>query len=328
MTAEVARELIAAGFFMMLVLLRLEAERFGTAEYDKAIGRPTVALSWLAWYAIGLAFLAAVYVVHPEPHDQLYLLIGHLADAIVYGVPLAALGAVIAVGYALYRYGYLRLPPAGAYPRAAINSIGTAVVDEATFRGIALGSLVTMGLPNGYAIGITAIGYVLVTRLAAPARRRFMLVPAFGYGLLGGWATLATGGIGAAIAFHAATSFALFVCTGHAGQAAALGREPEEVEAATQLPEGWRVAGRPTEWGRVMAPRRALLRTEPRGEEKERAARSVGGSRVSVRAVAVQIASVRSAADRIAVRASVRAAGAWSRLRAGVDRTMHRPQHP
>jgi membrane protease YdiL (CAAX protease family) len=241
MTAEIARELTAAGFFMLLVLLRLEAERFGTAEYEKPLVKRADAVSWAAWYGIAAVFLVAISLVHPRPRDQLYLMAGRMVDILVTGIPLALLGAGLAFAYARYRYGYLRLPERGAYPRAAVNAIGTAVIDEAAFRGVALGALYSAGVRSGYAIAISALAYVLATRLAAPGRRRFMLVPAFAYGFLGGWATLATGGLGAAIVFHASTSFALFVCTGHAGQTAPLGREPEEIELASR-PPGWLVA--------------------------------------------------------------------------------------
>jgi hypothetical protein len=303
MTAEIARDLIAAGFFMMLVLLRLEAERFGTAEYEKALAGTAAVLSWLAWYAIGAAFLVAVYLIHPQPRGQLLLGAGDRLGVILYGVPLGALGAVQAVAYARYRYGYLRLPPPDAYPRAALNSIGTAVIDEATFRGIALGALVAVGMPSGYAIAIAAIAYVLASRLAAPGRRHYMLVPAFGYGLLGGWATLATGGIGAAVAFHAVTSFVFFVCTGHAGQAAAPGREPEELEAARMPPEGWQVARLPDAGLRVREPRGLGTPARVLGEGKEVAPAE----------------EPHGAAERLAA--------AWGRLRDGVGRTLHRAEH-
>jgi hypothetical protein len=57
-------------------------------------------------------------------------------------------------------------------------------------------------------------------------------------GAAGGWATVVTGGIGAAIIGHAVASFAVFVFTGHAGQIPKGGREPEEL-ASWQRPAGW-----------------------------------------------------------------------------------------
>jgi hypothetical protein len=82
-----------------------------------------------------------------------------------------------------------------------------------------------------------------------------MMLLALGLGVFGGWATLATGGIGAAIIGHAGTSFALFVCTGHAGQVALPGFEPEEVERRRRPPEGWLDVWRPAVAGRGAAAR-------------------------------------------------------------------------
>jgi hypothetical protein len=272
MTTDTARDLIAVGFFMMLVFLRLEAERFGTAEYDEPGRKRAGIATWLSWFAIGACFLAALYVIHPRPHDQLFLLIGHRVDLVVFGLPYATLGVLQAAAYARYRYGYLRLPSLAAYPRAAINSVGTAVIDEAMFRGAVLGTLVALGVGNNFAILTSTVCYVLVTRLVAPGRSRYMLLPAFGYGLLGGWVTLATGGIGAAIVGHAVTSFAIFVCTGHSGQPAPAGREPEELAAVRRAPTGWQDARQPVVPGRGAEPRGlgALAGSGPiRGEEKE-----------------------------------------------------------
>jgi hypothetical protein len=64
-----------------------------------------------------------------------------------------------------------------------------------------------------------------------------------GMGLLGGWLTVATGGIAAAFLGHAITRFALFLCTGHTGQTKPRGREVEEIEKRRRPPEGWRVIG-------------------------------------------------------------------------------------
>jgi hypothetical protein len=65
-------------------------------------------------------------------------------------------------------------------------------------------------------------------------------------GLVGGWATLLTGGIGAAFLGHAITRVAIFLSTGHAGQLAPRGTEPEEVDRRRRTPEGWRVVERGT----------------------------------------------------------------------------------
>jgi hypothetical protein len=254
MTGESIRVLIASGFFMLLLFLRLESDRFGAAEYDEPTSRRGF---WtrLSWYLIGLALLGAIYVVHPQPHDVLLLLVGHRSEAVAYGALLAVLGTALVVAFAWFRYGELRLPPARAYPGAALNAIGTAVIDEGTFRGALLGTLVAIGLNAEGSIVVAALAYVLTTRLAAPGRHRFMMLLALVLGLLGGWATLATGGIGAAIIGHSVTSFALFVCTGHAGQVAPVGLEPEEIQSRRQMPPGWQDARRPTTPGRGAEPR-------------------------------------------------------------------------
>jgi membrane protease YdiL (CAAX protease family) len=279
MSAETIRVLIGSGFFMMLLLLRLEANRFGAAEYDEP-GRRHGALTRLSWYLIGLALLAALYVVHPAPHDVLSLLVGPRIEAIVVGVMLGLIGLAQAAAFAIWRYRYLRLPPAGAYPDAAVNSIATAVIDEAVFRGALLGTLVAMGVPGGAAILVSTIIYVLVTRLAAPGRNRYMLLLAFGIGLAGGWATLATGGIGAAIVGHAVTSFAVFVCTGHAGQVPLAGLESEEMESLRLPPEGWQDARWSLVAGRGAEPRDFAEEIGPSGFA-DRAGRRAATSRHS-----------------------------------------------
>ena len=102
MSAESIRVLIGAGVFMMLLFLRLESGRFGAAEYDEP-GRPHSGL-WtrLSWYLIGFALLAAIYVVHPAPHDVLFLLVGRRADVAFFGAILGLLGLAQAAAFALF----------------------------------------------------------------------------------------------------------------------------------------------------------------------------------------------------------------------------------
>ncbi len=252
---DTVRIVVAGGFFMLLVLLRFEAEQFGAAEYDEPKRHSRTGL-WtrLSWYGLGLALVAAIYFVHPYPHDDLYLVGGHRQDVLVYGILLAVLGTAQAAAFAWYRYGDLRLPPATAYPGAGLNAVATAVIDEAAFRGVLLGSLVTLGVPGGTALLLQAIAYVLVTRLGARGRHPYMPLLSLGIGLAAGWATLSTGGIGAAILGHAVASFALFVCTGHAGQVTRSGGDPEEVELRRRAPEGWLDARRALRTGRGAEP--------------------------------------------------------------------------
>jgi hypothetical protein len=245
---EQIRIVISIGLLMFLLLLRLESEKFGAAEYDEPGNRYHRGF-WtrLSWYVLGLSMLAALYFVHPRPHDILYLVLGLRNEALGVGLLLALVGTVQAAAFALYRYRSLRLPAARAYPGAAINAIGTAVIDEATFRGALLGTLIALNLPGPAAVLAQAVIYALATRLGASGRHPYMLVLALGIGVAGGWATLLTGGIGAAILGHALTAFALFVCTGHAGQVLRRGQEPEELDERRRAPDGWQEARRLSE---------------------------------------------------------------------------------
>lgn len=246
MTSASVRIIVAFALLLALFLLRLQAESFGAAEYDEPGNRYHRGF-WtrMCWYALGLVLLAAIYNVHPQPHDVLFLVVGNHVDVFTFGLSLAAIGAAQAAVFAWFRYGGLRLPSPSAYPGAAINAIATAVIDEAAFRGALQGLLLAAGLPDGSAILTQAIIYVLATRMGAPGRHRYMLLLSLGIGVGCGWATVRTGGIGAAVLAHTLTSFAVFVCTGHAGQVAR-GAEPDEVEALHK-PEGWRDARRPDE---------------------------------------------------------------------------------
>ncbi len=242
MNSDTVSILIAGGFFMLLILLRLDAGRFGAAEYDEPGVPRANAWTRLSWYIIGLALVAAIYFVHPSPHRGLYLIVGGAADVALYGTLLAIVGVAQAAGFAWLRYGNFRWPGLAAYPGAAINVVATAIIDEATFRGVLLGTLVAIGVPDGWSIVVAALIYALSTRMGAPGRHPYMLLLVLGMGLVCGWATLASGGLGAAILGHVAASFSLFVFTGHSGQVPPAGLEPEELESRKAPPDGWQVA--------------------------------------------------------------------------------------
>lgn len=238
------RTLVAFGLTLLLVMLRLEAERFGAAEYDEPIGGRAPSLRRrLSWYLLGVGGVVAILWVHPEPGRDLYLSGGN--GGIPLGFLLAGVGATIAVGLAWWRYQHVRLPDVTAYPNAILNEVATAFVDEAVFRGALLGFLVVLGLDPSLAILVQAFTYTLATRLGAPGRNRAMFLLSLVIGLVAGWATLLTGGIAAAFLGHGVTRVAIFLTTGHAGQPAPRGTEVEEVERRRRAPEGWRVvAGR------------------------------------------------------------------------------------
>jgi membrane protease YdiL (CAAX protease family) len=220
---EMLRTLIALAFTGLLVMLRLEADRFGAAEYAEAdrYGEPARPGRRLAWYILGLGLCIAIWVVNPDRTGVLYLRFGDRGAAILLGFLYGAVGIAQAVALARFRYLTWRPPPIESYPVTVLGLIGTALVDEMTFRGAVLGILVLTGLDPGTAVVIQALVYALATRLGAPGRNSYMLVLAVLIGLLSGWATLLTGGIGAAFLGHAVGRVATFVATGHVGQPAA-----------------------------------------------------------------------------------------------------------
>ena len=237
--------LIGLGLTLLLVMLRLEAERFHAAEYDEPVrGRKPSLLRRLAWYILGVSGVLALLLVHPSAERDLYLQVGD-RSGILLALVLGGLGVGQAVALALLHYRRLRFPDVAAYPGALINEILTAFIDEAVFRGAVLGyfMIVTDGNPNLAILGSTIV-YALCTRLGAPGRDKYMLVLSMLIGLIGGWATLLTGGIGAAFLGHAITRVAVFLTTGHAGQRPARGTEVEDVEKRRRTPEGWRAVDR------------------------------------------------------------------------------------
>jgi membrane protease YdiL (CAAX protease family) len=153
------------------------------------------------------------------------------------------LGILVAVSFATIRYHRIRFPDSMSYPGAVLNSVATAFIDEATFRGALFGLLLATDMNPSLANLIQTIAYAITTRLGAPGRDRYLLVLTLGMGLIGGWLTAATGGIAAAFLGHAITRFAVFLSTGHTGQTKPRSREAEEIEKRRRPPEGWRVIG-------------------------------------------------------------------------------------
>jgi hypothetical protein len=238
------RILVAAGLTGLLILLRLDAVRFGTAEYDEETA-PGGWRNWLrrfGWYGVGVILAIGIYELYPTPASTLHLTTGTDRLAmILLGLVVGALGTAGAAAFAWYRYQRLRLPEYRYYPGAAVNALGTAFIDEVTFRGALLGLTLALGVPTDLAVALQAVLYALATRLGAPGRSRVMLGFSLAIGLVTGLMTVATGGIGAGLLAHAITRFAIFVTTGHAGQVRPMGTESEEVAADRLPPEGWHV---------------------------------------------------------------------------------------
>jgi len=242
------RVLIGLGLTLLLVMLRLEAEPFGAAEYDEPVrGHRRSVLRRLSWYVLGVAGVAALLIVHPDAGIDLRLTVGdpdRRLGGIVLGLLLGSGGVALAVAVAFLRYRRIRLPDVAAYPGGMVNEILTAFIDEATFRGALLGYLLWIGTPLNLAILAQAFAYTLATRLGAPGRDRSMFLLTLVIGLVGGFVTVLTGGIGASFLGHAITRVAIFLATGHAGQLAPRGTEPEEVERRRRAPDGWRAVER------------------------------------------------------------------------------------
>jgi Type II CAAX prenyl endopeptidase Rce1-like len=242
---DVSRGLIVVGLTLLLAMLRLDAERFGTAEYYEATRdgeRPRVRRR-LAWYGLGFGIVIAMLYIHPAPQQDLFLGTGDRLGALLGGLVFAAIGVAQAVAFATIRYHRIRFPDTASYPGALLNSTATAFIDEVTFRGAIFGTLIALGLEANASNVVQTLLYALATRLGAPGRDRYLLATTIGIGLIGGWLTAVTGGIAAAFLGHAVTRFAIFLCTGHTGQTLPRGREVEEIEKRRRPPDGWRVIG-------------------------------------------------------------------------------------
>ena len=138
-----ARVLIAVGFALMLVMLRLDAERFGTAEYYEATRdgeRPSV-LTRVAWYLLGVGLAVGIMLIHPSPQIDLFLGTGDRAQSVAWGLGYGLIGTAQAVIYAFLRYHRIRFPEVRSYPGALLNATVTAFIDEVAFRGALFGLL-------------------------------------------------------------------------------------------------------------------------------------------------------------------------------------------
>jgi hypothetical protein len=238
------RILVGLGLTLLLVMLRLEAVRFGAAEYDEPVhGRRPAFLRRLTWYILGVGGVIALAFVHPTAERSLFLQVGD-RSGIILALIIGGIGVGQAVALAYLHYHRLRFPDVASYPGALANEILTAFIDEAVFRGAVLGYFLWAGANPSLAILGQSVVYALATRLGAPGRDKYMLVLALLVGLVCGWATLLTGGIGAAFLGHAITRVAVFLTTGHAGQPPAQGTEVEDVEKRRRMPDGWRAVDR------------------------------------------------------------------------------------
>jgi hypothetical protein len=238
--------LLVVAFAALALLLRFDAHRFGTAEYDdeELKGGWRGWIRRLAWYSLAIALIFLIYTLFPNPVSLLHLDLGtDRSRALFLGLLYGIGGTALAFLIAWFRYGRFRLPPARLYPGALVNSVATAFIDEALFRGIVMGGFLIWGTPPALAIAAETILYALITRAGAPGRSRMLLLLTIGIGVASGILVFSTLGIGAAVLGHAITRFALFLATGHIGQVRPVGWEPEELAGWAVPPEGWGYVG-------------------------------------------------------------------------------------
>ena len=222
----------------LLIVLRVDARRFGAADFDDetAVEHWRVWARRLTWYGLGIFLVFAAYLIFPRPEGVLHLRLGEdRVFAVMAGLTLALLGIGAAVLYAIWRFREVNLPVGRAYPVGLLNSVATAFIDEAAFRGILLGLLLVSNWPPLYAVAFQAVVYALATRLGGVGRPHSLLILYLVGGLLTGWLTYLTGGIGAALLAHALTRFAIFVATGHAGQITPSAVSEEEARELAEL---------------------------------------------------------------------------------------------
>jgi Type II CAAX prenyl endopeptidase Rce1-like len=210
------RTLMAVALAGLLLLLRLDAPRFRSAEYDLDDVADSLdsRLTRLAWPALAIALVAAIAILLPAGAGAIGL--GGSRAASGPTILLAVLGSAVGVGGVL---GLTRLrspawPPRLVAPslarRFAFDSLATAIVDELTFRGVLLGFLLLVGVPGVVAFLVQLLLYGLETRLGRSTVTLDLLLEALLLGALTGVLALATGSVVAPLVAHAATRFAAF----------------------------------------------------------------------------------------------------------------------
>lgn len=195
-----------------MFLLRLDARRFGAAEWDDQSGGWRENLPRLTWYAAGLALGLLVFALHPQPVADLNLsLAPERGEAMLWGLLYGVGGVFAAFALAFLRSGHLDIPRPSRYPGGIVTAIGTAFFDEFLFRGVLLGLLLSLELPGWLAVVVAAVIYAGAIRAVAGGQGNLTVIVALVIGLVGGVLVLMTLGIAAALVGHAITRFALFL---------------------------------------------------------------------------------------------------------------------
>jgi hypothetical protein len=220
------------GFVGLMFLMRLDARRFGAAEWDDAAGDASVWLSRITWYAAGVALGLIIFALHPAPASDLNL--GFAPDrgeALFLGLLYGAAGTAAAFVLAILVNGRVVFPYPARYPGGILSAVGTAFFDEFLFRGVLLGVLLSLGAPDWLAVGAAAAIYAGAVRASAGGRGLLASIVALAIGVAGGVVVLMTAGIAAALMGHAIARFAAFMTTGRPP-----GAEPVPLFAANATP--------------------------------------------------------------------------------------------
>jgi hypothetical protein len=203
------------GMAAIMYILRLDAKRFSAAEWDTQDGDWRVWLARLSWYGAGVALALLIFALHPSPVAELNLVLApDRAEAMVYGLLFGGAGIVAAFILAILRNGRITFPAPARYPGGVLTAVGTAFIDEWLFRGVILGLLLALSLPDWLAVVSAAFIYAFSVRAGTGSRGIFMLGMWLAIGLVAGALTVATLGIAAAFVGHSITRFALFMVMG------------------------------------------------------------------------------------------------------------------
>jgi hypothetical protein len=266
---EEAQYLLFVGFAALMFLLRLDAKRFSAAEWDTEDGEWRVWLPRLSWYGAGLALALLIFALHPSPVADLNLsLAPDRGEAMVLGLAYGGAGIIAAFVVAIVRNGHISFPRPARYPGGVLSSVGTAFFDEFLFRGVLLGLLLTLDLPDWLAVAAAAFIYAGAVRAGTGSRGVVMVLVWLTIGLVGGFLAIMTAGIAAAFIGHAITRFALFMTMGQPEQAAM-----EQVHVPT--------GGSGDRGAYVIPPRVPPLRVPPPGGPGDDGRGGVGPARPS-----------------------------------------------
>jgi hypothetical protein len=221
MLPDFVQYLLFIGIAALMFLLRVDTRRFSAAEWDTQDGEWRVWMGRLTWYAAGVALALIVFALHPSPVAELNLVLApDQGEAMVYGLLFGGAGIVAAFVLAMIRNGRISFPAPIRYPGGVLTSVGTAFYDEWLFRGVMLGLLLSLGLPDWLAIVSAAFIYAFTVRAGTGSRGVVMLGLWFAIGLVAGALTVSTLGIAAGFLGHAITRFALFMAMGPPERAA------------------------------------------------------------------------------------------------------------